>query len=48
MQGRAGVKNLPFNAEGRVLIPGQGTKSPHTAGQLRLHATAGEPTQYDC
>ena len=30
------VKNLPFNAEDKGLIPGQGTKMPHAMELLRL------------
>ena len=29
------VKNLPSNAGDAGLIPGQGTKIPHAAGQLK-------------
>ena len=36
------VKNLPSNAEDVGLIPGQGTKIPHAAGQLSLHAITRE------
>ena len=42
------VKNLPSNAEDTGSIPGRGTKIPHVAGQLSLHATtreAREPQQ---
>ena len=38
------VKNLPSNAGKMGLIPCQGTKIPHAAGQLYLHATPPEPT----
>ena len=31
------VKNLPSNAGDTGLIPGQGTKMPHSAGQLSPH-----------
>ena len=33
-----GVENLPSNAGDMGLIPGQGTKIPHTVGQLRPDA----------
>ena len=33
--GDPGVKNLPSNAGDVGLIPGQGTKIPHAAGQLK-------------
>ena len=33
------VKNLPYNAGDSGLIPGQGTKIPHAAGQLSPHPT---------
>ena len=33
------VKNLPYNARDAGSKPGQGTKIPHAAGQLSLHAT---------
>ena len=33
------VKNPPYNAGDAGLIPGQGTKIPHAAGQLSLRAT---------
>ena len=36
------VKNLPSKTEDACLIPGQGTKIPHTAGQRSLHATSRE------
>ena len=36
------VKNLPFNAGDTGLIPGQGTKIPHAAGQLSLHTATRE------
>ena len=32
------VKNLPSNARDTGAIPGQGTKIPHTLGQLNPHA----------
>ena len=38
------VKNPPYNAGDASLIPGQGTKIPHAAGQLSPHATANELT----
>ena len=37
------VKNLPSNSRDTGSIPGQGTKIPHAAGQLSLHATTTEP-----
>ena len=36
------VKNPPSNAGDVGLIPGRGTKIPHAAGQLSLHATTTE------
>ena len=40
------VKNLPFNAGDASLIPGQGTKIPHSAGQLSpLHNKRGHKSQ---
>ena len=30
------VKNLPSNAKDVGLLPGQGTKNPHVAGQPQL------------
>ena len=39
------VKNPPSNAGGMGPIPGQGTKIPHAAGQLSLHAV--EPTHHN-
>ena len=36
------VKNLPFNAGDTGLIPGQGTKIPHAAGQLSPHTATRE------
>ena len=33
------VKNPPSNAGDTGLIPGRGTKVPHTTGQLSPHAT---------
>ena len=50
------VKNLPSNAGDEGLIPGQGTKMPHAAGQLGqctkpekspCAATKKEPTDSD-
>ena len=41
--GGPAVKNPPSNAGGAGLIPGQGTKIPHAAGQLSLHAAITEP-----
>ena len=32
------AENLPSNAGDSGSIPGRGTKSPHVAGQLSLHA----------
>ena len=40
--GGPAVKNLSCNAGDASLIPGQGTKIPHAAGQISLHATARE------
>ena len=37
------VKNPPPNVEDVALTPGQGTKIPHAAGQLSLHAAIPEP-----
>ena len=37
------VKNPPYNAGDMGLIPGQGTKIPHAAGQLSPCATTTEP-----
>ena len=37
------VKNPPSNAGDAGLIPGEGTKIPHAAGQLRVRATTTEP-----
>ena len=37
------VKNLPFNAGDRGLIPGAGTKAPHVLGQLSPYSSE-EPT----
>ena len=37
------VKNLSCNSGDTSSIPGQGTKIPHAAGQLRLHATTRQP-----
>ena len=39
------VKNPPSNAGDTGLIPGQGTKIPHAAGQLSLRATTTELTR---
>ena len=36
------AKNLPSNAGDMGSIPGQGTKIPHTAGQLSSTAATGE------
>ena len=36
------VKNPPYNVGDVVLVPGQGTKIPHAAGQLSLRATTTE------
>ena len=36
------VKNVPSNAGDAGSIPGQGTKIPHSAGQLRSRATTAE------
>ena len=36
------VKNPPYNSGDTVLIPGQGTKIPHAAGQLSPSATTTE------
>ena len=36
------LKNPPYNAGDAGLIPGQGTKIPHTAGKLSLRATTTE------
>ena len=38
------VKNQPSNAGDMGSIPGRGTKIPHAAGQLSLHAATTEPT----
>ena len=38
------VKNPSCNAGDAGLIPGQGTKIPHAAGQRSPHATTTEPT----
>ena len=37
------VKNPPSNAGDVGLIPGQGTKIPHAAGQLSPHSSARAP-----
>ena len=42
-----GVENLPSNAGDMGLIPGQGTKIPHVAGQLNPHATTVEPMHHN-
>ena len=39
------VKNLPSNARGTGLIPGQGTKIPHAMGQLSLSTATTEATR---
>ena len=39
------VTNLPSNAGDVGLIPGQGTKIPHAAGQLSPRATTTEPAR---
>ena len=39
------VKNPPSNAGDSRLIPDQGTKIPHAAGQLSPHATTTEPVR---
>ena len=36
------VKNPPYNAGDAGLIPGQGTKIPHAAGQLSRRAATTE------
>ena len=36
------VKNLPSNAGDVSLIPGQGTKIPHAAGQISLSISTAE------
>ena len=41
------VKNLPSNSGDVGSIPGQGTKIPHTTGQLSLHAATTEPTRHN-
>ena len=41
------VKNLPSDAEDMGLIPGQGTKIPHAAGQLSPHATTTELASFN-
>ena len=38
------VKNPPYNTGDTGLISAQGTKIPHAAGQLSLHATTTEFT----
>ena len=42
LHGGSRVTNLPYNAGDMGLIPGQGPKIMHAAGQLSPHATAGE------
>ena len=37
------VKNLPSKIEDACLIPGQGTKIPHIAGQLSLQPQVEKP-----
>ena len=37
------VKRLPSNTREVGMIPGWGTKIPHTAGKLSLCATTNEP-----
>ena len=39
---RDSVKNPSSNAEDVVLIPGPGTKNPHSVGQLSSHASTTE------
>ena len=41
------VKNPPSNAGDAGLIPGQGTKIPHAAGQLSPHATTTELASFN-
>ena len=41
------VKNSPCNTGDMGLIPGQGTKIPHVAGQLNPHATTVEPMHHN-
>ena len=41
------VKDLPCTAGDRGLIPGQGTKIPHAAGQLSPRATTTEPMHHN-
>ena len=41
------VNNLPCNARDKGLIPGRGTKIPHTAGQLSLPAATTEPLRHN-
>ena len=41
------VKNLPSSAGAMGLIPGRGTKLPHTMEQLNLHATTTEPAGHN-
>ena len=40
------VKNPPSNAGDAGLIPGQGTKIPHSAGQLSPCAATTEPMRH--
>ena len=37
------AKSLPASARNMDSIPGQGTKSPHAAGQLSLSAATPQP-----
>ena len=41
------VKNPSCNAGGASSIPGQGTKIPHAAGQLSLHAATTEHVSHN-
>ena len=41
------VKNTSCNARDAGLIPGQGTKIPHAAGQLSPRATTREPARHN-
>ena len=41
------VKNPPSNSGYVGSIPGRGTKIPHAAGQLSLHAATTEPTHHN-
>ena len=47
LPGGSRVTNLPYNAGDTGLIPGQGPKIMHAAGQLSLHATTGESVCYN-